>query len=179
MCPPRKERERSPDQRALRLFQVLHRWIDHWTRLPTKVLMPCVVENQRAIVTGSRQPTHCLYCLSLESTRRQNVSWESCSVIDPSVEHSRKPKSMLIRASFSFFSRWTHAQWTLNASSVSARDQSRPDSPPPMLEHKFRINKFARIKQRGGGEPGDEANPQAQFPALQCCTLKSLLQTHG
>ena len=26
-----------------------------------------------------------------------------------------------------------------------------------MLEHKFRINKITRIKQRGGGEPGDEA----------------------
>ena len=83
----------------------------------------------------------------------QNVSWESCPVIDLSVEHSRKP---LTRASFSLFStRNTWTQWTLNASSVSARDQSLP---PPMLKHKICVNKIARIKQRGGGEPGDEAN---------------------
>ena len=34
-----------------------------------------------------RQPTHC-YCLSFESTRRQNISWESCTVIDPALVHA-------------------------------------------------------------------------------------------
>ena len=108
LCPmstyaSQKERERSPDQCVLRLSRVLHRWINHWTRLSAYILTPCVVENQKAIVTGSRQPTHC-YCPSFESTRRKNIGWEYCIVIDPSVEHSRKPKSTLIQASFLSFS---------------------------------------------------------------------------
>ena len=156
----RKERDRSPDQRALRLFRVLHRWIDHWTRLPTNVLMPCAVENQIAIVTGSRQPTHC-YCPSLESARCQNVSWNFqlinvltqvlfsdrsiCGALEKAQEHAD------LGFFFVLFDSHMWTQWTLNASSVSTRDQSCPGSPPPMLEHKLRVNKTARIKQRGGG----------------------------
>ena len=30
---------------------------------------------------------------SFESTRHQNDSWESCPVVDPSVEHSKKLKT--------------------------------------------------------------------------------------
>ena len=47
--------------------------------------------------------------------------------------------------------------WTPNASSVSARDQSLPDSPPPLLKIKFRVNKNVCIKERGGGESGNDA----------------------
>ena len=68
------------------------------------------------------------------------------------------------------FHTWT--QWTLNVSSVSARDQSRPGSPPLMLKHKFRVNKNrVYIKQRGGGEPGDEASSFNQIIVVLCGTL--------
>ena len=42
---------------------------------------------------------------------------------------------------------------TLNASSVSAHDQSSPGSSPLTFKRTFR----ACLKQSGGGEPGDEA----------------------
>ena len=87
------EQEKSLGINAgLKLFGVLHRWIDHWTRLPTIVLTPRALETRRAIVPQSQQPTHC-YCPSFESTRRQNNSWESCPVVDPSLEHSKKLKT--------------------------------------------------------------------------------------
>ena len=48
--------------------------------------------------------------------------------------------------------------WTLNASSVSAHDQSRSGTPPLAFKRTFHICKtITRIKQSGGGEPGDEA----------------------
>ena len=89
-------------------------------------------------------------------------------MIDPSVEHSRKPKSTLIRGllSHSFrlaYCTWT--QWTLNMSSVSACDQSHPGSPPPKLKHKFRAK---LMKRRGGGEPGDEASIDYAFYSWLC-----------
>ena len=45
--------------------------------------------------------------------------------------------------------------WTLNASLVSAHDQKPPrlSTAPLMLKRTFRY----KIKQSGGGEPGDEA----------------------
>ena len=47
---------------------------------------------------------------------------------------------------------------TLNASSVSACDQSRPGSPPLTFKCTFRICKIIMcIKQSGGGEPWDMA----------------------
>ena len=127
-------------------------------RAPTLfVFTPCALETQRVTVNWLPRSSHDR-SLTFNSTRHQNVSWESCPVIDSPVEHSKKPKSTLIWAFFLvFFDLHTWTQWTLNASSVSACDQSRPASPPPMLEHKFRVNKIVRIKQRGGGEPGDEA----------------------
>ena len=53
-----KERERSPDQRASRLFGVLYRWLDRRTRLPANFLTPRALESQRTIIIGSWQPTH-------------------------------------------------------------------------------------------------------------------------
>ena len=128
-----KERERSPDQCASRLFGVLYRWLDRWTRLPANFLTPCALESLRTIIIGSWQPTH-WHCMRFKSVRHQKVGWQSYPSIEPSIEHSKKPTSTLIRASFLFF--WTlirgrRAQWTLNTSSVSARDQSLPGSPPP------------------------------------------------
>ena len=46
-----KERERSPDQRASRLFGVLYRWLDRWTRLPANILMPRALESQTVPVS--------------------------------------------------------------------------------------------------------------------------------
>ena len=57
VCESKRVRKKPVDQRALRLSRVLHRWIDHWTRLLVNVLMPCAIENQRAIVTVSWQQT--------------------------------------------------------------------------------------------------------------------------
>ena len=90
-----KERERSPDQRASRLFGVLYRWLDRWTRLPANFLTPRALES---FIIGSWQPTH-WHCTRFKSARRQKVGWQSCPSIEPSVEHSKKPTSTLIRAS--------------------------------------------------------------------------------
>ena len=82
---------------GLKFSEVLHRWLDYWTRLPAIILMPCALETRRAIVPQLRQLTHCLLHSSFNSMRRQNDSWESCPggpVIDPSVEHSRKLKTI-------------------------------------------------------------------------------------
>ena len=94
--------------------------------------------------------------LIFNSTRRQNVSWESCPLVSPSVEYLRKPKSTLIQASFSFFSTHIcgHREHALNASSVSTRDQSCPGSPPPMLKHKYRVNKIVHINEEEGESLG-------------------------
>ena len=48
LCPRmrvQKKRERSPNQRASRLFGVLYRWLDRWTRLPANVLTPRALES--------------------------------------------------------------------------------------------------------------------------------------
>ena len=88
----------------IRLFGVLYRWLDRWTRLPANFLTPRALESLRTIIIGSWQPTH-WHCTRFKSARRQKVGWQSCPSIEPSVEHSKKPTSTLIRASFSFF--WT------------------------------------------------------------------------
>ena len=79
------------------------------------------------------------YCPCFKSTRHRNVGCESCSMINLYVEHSRKPKSTLVQASFSFFLThicvWT--QWILNMSLVSKCDQSCPGSPPLMSSINF------------------------------------------
>ena len=46
-----KERERSPDQRASRLFGVLYRWLDRWTRLPANFLTPRALESRTVPVS--------------------------------------------------------------------------------------------------------------------------------
>ena len=56
-----KERERSLDQRASRLFGVLYRWLDRWTRLPANILRLRSLESLRTIVVGPWQPTHWHY----------------------------------------------------------------------------------------------------------------------
>ena len=48
-----KEREREPDQCALRLFGVLYRWLNQWTRLPANILIPCALESQKVIARSS------------------------------------------------------------------------------------------------------------------------------
>ena len=59
--------------------------------------------------------------------------------------------------------------WTLNASSVSACDQSCPGSPPPTFKHIFRVYKIImHIKQSGGGELEDKARVTK---AKQCRTV--------
>ena len=61
-----------------------------------------------------------------------------------------------------------YTQWTLNASSVSTRDQSRPGSPSLTFKHTFRVYKIIMcIKQSGGGEPGEEATENALARDLQ------------
>ena len=48
-----------------------------------------------------------------------------------------------------------YTRWTLNASSVCARDQSCPGSPPLMFKCTFRVYKIiTRIKQSGGESLG-------------------------
>ena len=71
---------------------------------PANFLTPRTLESLRTITIGSLQPTH-WHCMRFKSARRQKVGWQSCPSIEPSVEHSKKPTSMLIRASFLFF--WT------------------------------------------------------------------------
>ena len=46
-----KERERSPDQRASRLFGMLYRWLDRWTRLPANFLTPRALESRTVPVS--------------------------------------------------------------------------------------------------------------------------------
>ena len=77
-------------------------WINHWTRLPANVLTPCALETQTLTVSWLLWSSH-NRSLIFNSTRHQNISWESCPSSDRSVEHSRKPKSTLIRARFLFF----------------------------------------------------------------------------
>ena len=101
-----KERERSPDQSASGFLECsTDGSIDgSWIRLPANFLTPRALESLRTIIIGSWQPTH-WHCMRFKSVRRQKVGWQSCPSIEPSVEHSKKPTSTLIRASFSFF--WT------------------------------------------------------------------------
>ena len=64
-----KERDRSLDQRAGRLFEVLYRWFDGRTRLPANFMIPRALESLRTIIIGSWQPT--LY--EIRSSRAQSV----------------------------------------------------------------------------------------------------------
>ena len=109
-----KERERSPDQHAGRLFGVLYRWLDRWTRLPANVLTPRALKSQTVPVSWLPWSNDDR-SQRFKSARCQNIGWQSCPSIEPSIEHSKKPTSMLIRASFSFF--WTlirghNGHWT-------------------------------------------------------------------
>ena len=63
------------------------------------------------------------------------------------------------------------AHATLNASSVSAHDQSCPDSPPPTFKRIFHI--YEIIKQSGGREPGDEANSSVCH-RLHSCVMSGI-----
>ena len=62
--------------------------------------MALITCGELIVVHSPLQATH--RSPSFESTRHQNDSWESCSVIEPSVEHSRKLKT---NANPGFFSR--------------------------------------------------------------------------
>ena len=116
---------------GLKLFGVLHRWIDYWTRLPAIVLTPCALETRRAIVPRSQQPTRCYYP-SFESTRHQKDSWESCPMIDPSVEPSKKLKT---NAYSGFFLELAHVDTMDIERVISVCTCSKPPrlSPPPMF----------------------------------------------
>ena len=45
-----------------------------------------------------------------------------------------------------------YTRWTLNVSSVFARDQSRAGSPPPTFKRTFRIYKIITCIKQSGGE---------------------------
>ena len=68
---------------------------------------------------------------------------------------------------------WTHAQWTLNASSVSARDQSLPGFPPLRLKHKLRVNKIALLKQEEGESLGTRLGLVTCYTQSSSCTSVS------
>ena len=51
---PKGHKKKARIDVGLKLFGVLHRWIDHWTRLPAIVLTPRALETLRAIVPQSR-----------------------------------------------------------------------------------------------------------------------------
>ena len=49
-------------------------------------------------ITAAKQPT--VYMPEFQEQKVSKRSWESCPVIDPSVEHLRKPKSTVDPGSF-------------------------------------------------------------------------------
>ena len=53
-----KETRKRPDQCALRLFGVLYRWFDRWTRLPANVLMPHTLESRTVTVSWLPRSSH-------------------------------------------------------------------------------------------------------------------------
>ena len=79
----KKEKEARISARATRLFGVLYRWFNNWTMRQN---MECSADD--LIAGQDYQPM-----------------LKPRPAIEPSVERSMKPTSMLIRASFSFF--WT------------------------------------------------------------------------
>ena len=85
VCMKVQKNEKEPwiSAHATRLFGVLYRWINNWTRHQN---MECSADD--LIAEQDYQPM-----------------WKPRLVIEPSVERSMKPTSMLIRTSFSFF--WT------------------------------------------------------------------------
>ena len=48
-----KEREKLPNQHASRLFGVLYRWLDRWTKLLVNILTPHAHESLRTIMIKS------------------------------------------------------------------------------------------------------------------------------
>ena len=135
-----REWERSPDQRALSFLKC--------SILLTNILTPCALETWPLMVSLLPQYSH--DCSPIfNSTRRQTLAG---SLVQWLI-HLWSTRKILRPHWFGLFlilfDSHTWTQWTLNASSASARDQSRPGSLSPKLKHKLCVDKIACIKQRG------------------------------
>ena len=69
-----------------------------------------------------------------------NGDWSICGALKKAWEHAYPGFFLII------FNLHTWTKWTLNASSVSARDQSRPGSPPPMLKRQNSAQQYSKKK---------------------------------
>ena len=98
---------------GLKLSGVFHGWLDHWTRLPNYRFDASCSQNSESgelpVAANVPRSTH-RSAPSFESTRHQSDSWESCPVIEPSVEHSRKLKTS---ANLGKCKSWT-LDWTVD-----------------------------------------------------------------
>ena len=77
---------------GLKLPGVLHRWLDHWTRFPAIAFDALCSRNSKSDC-ATIMTANSLILSEFREHEAANDSWESCPVIEPSVEHSRKLKT--------------------------------------------------------------------------------------